>query len=362
MSYHDTDNYESLFLRDIPLLDTRAPLEFARGAFPCAQNLPLLSNEEREQIGRCYKTQGQAAAVGLGHKLVSGTVRDQRMAAWRDFAHNHPEGYIYCFRGGLRSKTVQRWLREAGVEYPLIRGGYKAMREFLLQKLETLCPALPLILIAGATGTGKTRVIENLSRSCDLEGLAVHRGSAFGHLIVDQPAQIDFENALAVVIIRMVHDCESPMFVEDEGKLIGRLSVPAVMRDCMQAAPMLVIEESLARRVDVVIEDYVVDLGARYRQAFGEHGDARHQQRLTSDTDRISRRLGGERTARVQKTMERAFASKELAAHRHWIEILLAEYYDPMYRYQMEKRQGSVLFRGTREEVQQRAASTREIV
>ena len=123
----DTDDYRALFLADAPMMDMRAPTEFSKGAFPSAASLPLMTDEERAQVGTCYKQQGQQAAIELGHRIVSGDIRDQRLAAWRDFAHNHPHGYLYCFRGGLRSQTVQQWLRDAGIDYPLIRGGYKAM-------------------------------------------------------------------------------------------------------------------------------------------------------------------------------------------------------------------------------------------
>ena len=127
----DTDDYRALFLGDAPMMDMRAPKEFTQGSFPCASSLPLMSDDERAQVGSCYKQRGQQAAIELGHQLVSGGLKAQRLAGWVDFARNHPDGYVYCFRGGLRSQTVQQWLREAGVDYPLIKGGYKAMRRFL---------------------------------------------------------------------------------------------------------------------------------------------------------------------------------------------------------------------------------------
>ncbi len=351
MSRPDTNNFESLFLRNAPLLDTRAPVEFARGAFPQSINLPLMDDDQRQQVGVCYKERGQDAAIALGHRLVSDGVKEERVSAWRNFAEEHPEGYLYCFRGGLRSATVQQWLREAGLDYPLVLGGYKAMRNYLLEVLEACCKDAHFILIAGATGCGKTRVIEQLSRACDLEGLACHRGSAFGHLIVEQPTQISFENALAVALMQLLNGKSGPVFLEDEGKLIGRLSLPAVLRARMQGAPMLVIEEPLASRVNIVVEDYVIDLGERYTKVFGTEGALRHQQRLQSDIQRISKRLGGERTARVRGALDEAFWSHDARLHRAWITMLLEEYYDPMYRYQIDRRQGEIVFRGDREAV-----------
>ena len=129
----DTDDYRALFLSPVPMMDMRAPAEFVRGAFPSALSLPLMSDEERAQVGICYKRQGQAAAIELGHQLVSGELKARRLAQWAAFARQHPQGYLYCFRGGLRSHTAQRWLREARIDDPLITGGYKAMRRFLLE-------------------------------------------------------------------------------------------------------------------------------------------------------------------------------------------------------------------------------------
>ena len=97
-----------------------------------------MTDEERAQVGICYKQQGQEAAIELGHQLVPGRLKAQRLAQWLEFARRHPEGYLYCFRGGLRSQTVQQWLREAGIDYPLVLGGYKAMRRFLLDELAAL--------------------------------------------------------------------------------------------------------------------------------------------------------------------------------------------------------------------------------
>ena len=128
----DTNDYRALFLRPTPMMDMRAPAEFVHGAFPSALSLPLMSDEERAQVGICYKQQGQDAAITLGHQLVYGELKAQRLAQWTAFARQHPHGYLYCFRGGLRSQTVQRWLHEEGIDYPLVTGGYKAMRRFLL--------------------------------------------------------------------------------------------------------------------------------------------------------------------------------------------------------------------------------------
>lgn len=350
----DTADYARLFLDDVPLMDTRAPLEFARGAFPTAHSLPLMNDDERAAVGTCYKQRGQAAAIALGHRLVAGAVRSERLAAWRRFAADHPHGYLYCFRGGLRSQIVCQWLADSGVHYPRIHGGYKAMRRFLIDTLEVHSRTADIVLVAGATGTGKTRLISGLSRAIDLEALAHHRGSAFGRLLEEQPSQIDFENALAVALLKLA-TLPGPVFLEDEGHLIGRIAVPETLRERMAAAPLLVLEYAVDERVQVVLEDYIIDLGERYRRRFGSEGDQRHRERLLADLARTRRRLGGERHSQVARGIEDAFdeqcRSGSIELHRDWIRQLLEEYYDPMYRYQLSRRAGQRLCIGRREDL-----------
>lgn len=351
----DTDDYRQLFLRDLPLMDTRAPTEFARGAFPAAVSLPLMTDDERARVGTCYKQEGQAAAIALGHSLVQGSVKAERLAAWIAFARENPAGYLYCFRGGLRSQIVQQWLAEAGVHYPRIRCGYKAMRQYLLEELERCIDAAHIVLVSGRTGSGKTRVIQALSRSVDLEGLANHRGSTFGALLSPQPSQIDFENRLAIALMKRLAGDDKRVVLEDEGKLIGRLALPQSLRDRMQEAPLLELDIPLEERVTVVLEDYVVDLGQRYRDAFGDTGPQQHRERLQADLARTRKRLGGERYQTVSSLMETAFDAQEgngaIDGHRAWITLLLRDYYDPMYDYQMRQRSGERLMVGDREQV-----------
>ena len=243
----DTEDYRTIFQQGLPLMDTRAPIEFQKGAFPNAVNLPLMDDEERHAVGIRYRESGQQAAIELGEELVFAELRERRTAGWCQFAKTHPDGYLYCFRGGLRSRTAQQWMRDAGVEYPLIQGGYKAMRRFLLEQLEASVSSARFLLIAGKTGSGKTRVVEALERSVDLENLARHRGSTFGHLPEAQPSQIDFENALSIAFLRLHEAIAGRIVLEDEGRLIGRLSLPQQLREKMQVAELLVVQESLQR-------------------------------------------------------------------------------------------------------------------
>ena len=124
MDFPETDQFEALLCADVPLLDVRAPVEFAQGAFPSSHNIPLMNDEERARVGTCYKQEGHDAAVALGHRLVSGDIREARIDAWRRFSEAHPDGVLYCFRGGMRSRIAQQWIyEETGVLMPRVRGG-----------------------------------------------------------------------------------------------------------------------------------------------------------------------------------------------------------------------------------------------
>ena len=169
----DTDNYFELFINDIPLMDVRAPVEFDKGAFPSAANIPLLDDSQRQQIGIRYKNAGEQEAVELGLQLATPEIRAQRIKDWKEFCRQNPQGYLYCFRGGLRSRTAQSWIREQGIEFPLIKGGYKAMRRYLIDELETSIDTVPIVIVSGLTGSGKTRVlVHRIAWLIDVEGLS----------------------------------------------------------------------------------------------------------------------------------------------------------------------------------------------
>ncbi|WER46327.1 tRNA 2-selenouridine(34) synthase MnmH [Cupriavidus sp. WKF15] len=350
----DTGDFRRLFLSGAPMMDVRAPLEFARGAFPGTVNLPLMDDEERHQVGLCYAQKGQEAAIELGHDIVSGELKAARIAAWAAFARAHPDGYLYCFRGGLRSQIVQRWLRdEAGIDYPRVTGGYKAMRSFLIDVTEQAAATPEIFVLGGMTGTGKTDVIADVPAAVDLEGLARHRGSAFGRRALAQPPQIDFENALAIDLLRRADAGYCALVVEDEGRFIGGRDVPKALWQRMQASPLVWLEAPFEERVERALRDYVLGLAAEHIDQLGPvAGFEAYAARLREAMAAIAPRLGGERYARLAALLEQALASQsehgDTGLHRGWIEVLLRDYYDPMYAYQQQSRASRIVFRGDR--------------
>ncbi|WP_295801650.1 tRNA 2-selenouridine(34) synthase MnmH [uncultured Microbulbifer sp.] len=352
----DTDNYREIFLRDLPLIDTRAPVEFNKGSFPNAINLPLMTDIERQKVGTCYKQKGQQAAIALGHELVSGQVKQARIDAWAKFAGAHPDGYLFCFRGGLRSQISQQWLTEAGVDYPRISGGYKAMRTFLIEEIETAVRDCQFTLVGGMTGTGKTEVLMQLDNAVDLEGHANHRGSSFGKRATPQPPQIAFENALAIDFLKRRAAGQDHFVLEDESRLIGRCSVPLPLHQGMATYPLVWLDDTLEGRVERILKDYVIDLCAEFVLEHGtEEGPQVFAGALRQNLANITKRLGGARyqqlDAIMQEALQRQLADGTVDRHRDWISALLRDYYDPMYKHQLDKKAGRIVFRGNQQEV-----------
>ncbi|EJL02276.1 tRNA 2-selenouridine synthase [Pseudomonas fluorescens Q2-87] len=349
----DITDYRDIFLNDRPMMDTRAPVEFLKGAFPGVVNLPLMTDLERQRVGTCYKQQGQQAAIVLGHQLVSGEIKAHRIQAWAEFAQTHPDGVLYCFRGGLRSQIVQQWLKdEAGIDYPRVGGGYKAMRTFLLDTVERATTECDLVLLGGMTGTGKTEVLSQLDNGLDLEGYANHRGSSFGKRATGQPSNIDFENRLAVDVLKKRAAGIEQFVLEDESRMVGSCALPLPLFQRMQQVPMVWLEDSLAQRVERILRDYVIDLCAEFVAVHGEEGFALFSERLLASLNNIHKRLGGDRHRRLLAILEAALIEQAntgaVDLHRGWIEGLLCEYYDPMYVFQREKKGLRIEFAGER--------------
>lgn len=347
------DDLRALFLSDVPLLDVRAPVEFAEGAFPGAENHPLIDDRERHQIGLTYRDHGQDHAIELGEKLVSGERKKQRIARWRAFLERHPDAVLYCFRGGMRSRISQQWLHdEAGIDCPRVRGGYKAMRRFLLDELAENSAACQPVVIGGRTGVGKTRLLTRCMPHIDLEGLAHHRGSAFGGHAAPQPTQVDFENALSIALLKQIDAGNRPFVIEDESRNIGSRHIPEVFFHRMESAPLVLLEASDRERIEITLQEYVTDALAEFELLSGaDSGFRLWADDLLNSLDRIRRRLGGDRHARARRIMQDAIAQQAagggIDAHRDWIALLLHDYYDGMYEYQLRNKAERIVFSGT---------------
>ncbi|WP_157954173.1 tRNA 2-selenouridine(34) synthase MnmH [Microbulbifer sp. A4B17] len=351
----DTADFTKLFLEDTPLLDVRAPVEFTRGAFPSADNHPLLDDCQRELIGTTYKNNGQQAAINLGWELASEEILATRLTYWKSFIDHYPDGYLYCFRGGLRSRFAQKLLREAGIDYPMVKGGYKAMRSFLLSELEKQCENLPLMVIAGHTGSGKTELINLVQRSVDLEGIAKHRGSSFGRTNSQQPSQINFENKLSIDLLKLSQSPGS-VVIEDESRLIGRCALPHVLQAAMKTAPRVLVEEPVEARAQRIVRDYISEGLNRFTGSEKPPAESLGEE-LRFNLNKIRKRLGGLRYKQLDEALNSAnrelLKSNNSEAYIPVVISLLQDYYDGSYDHIMKKANQEILFRGTYKEVQQ---------
>ena len=297
---------------DLPLLDVRAPIEFAQGHMPGAINLPLFSDEERARIGTAYKQVSQEKAVLLGLDFFGPNMsrmvkRAKKMAPDRRVR-------LHCWRGGMRSGAVLWLLELAGFEVHLLDKGYKDYRRAVLAEF---AQPRALWVLGGLTGSGKTDVLHELARRgepvLDLEGLACHKGSSFGAIgQPEAPTQEQFENNLALALSKLPAD--QPIWIEDESLQIGRLTIPKPFFEQLRLAPLFVLEVPRAARVTYLAQEY------------GSQDPAL----LADAVRRLSKRLGGLAT-------QQALTAIETGDMARMVELVL-DYYDKTYGYGLSKK------------------------
>lgn len=336
-------NWQEAVQKGWNFIDVRAPIEFAAGHLPGAVNLPILDDSERTIIGTEYKKNGKEAAVTLGHQLVSGNLRKAKIDNWEKLGRlQSQKTAIYCFRGGLRSQTAQIWLRERGLDIPIVKGGYKGMRQFLMSLISETSISRSAIVVSGATGSGKTRLLRELLNQrfsvLDFEKIANHRGSAFGALVGGQPSQALFENCIA---IQMMKEPNLPILFEDESRLVGSMAIPGPLFSLLRNSPIVFVDEPIENRLIRVYEDYILTRQNDLDSAFFQYRTA---------IKAIERRLGGQRTSEILNDFETAVQMSDKGQghvlHKIWIEKLLHWYYDPLYLGSLARRGPSVAFKG----------------
>ncbi len=348
------EDFHSLVINDTPMLDTRAPIEFAQGAFPHTQNLPIMNDKERELVGTCYKNKGQDDAILLGHKLLQGDTKQARIDAWIEFIKQHPNGALYCFRGGMRSQLTQQWIYQAtGIDYPRLKGGYKALRRYLIDETERIMTSTKAIVIGGQTGCGKTVLLNKIHQQIDLEGLANHRGSAFGNTTTPQPSQIAFENKLAIALIKKQHHPQ--LIFEDEGANIGMVHIPDCVKNKTAQADLILLEASVQERIQVSMEAYVIQMYDNFRAQDADNGFENFSNYWLNSLQKIQKRLGLERYKSMQQQVQLALNehqnSNSFDGFLPIVKSLLVDYYDPMYHYQIQQKLDRVIFKGNRQAV-----------
>ena len=311
MPRHPLSEFDAL---SYPILDVRAPIEFAQGHVPGALNLPLFTDEERARIGTTYKQVSQDRAVHLGLEFFGPNMsamikKAQKLAPGKEVR-------LHCWRGGMRSGAVLWLLELGGFKVHLLDKGYKEYRRAVLASFDT--PRQWRVL-GGLTGSGKTDVLHQLAAQgqpmLDLEGLANHKGSAFGAIgQPTQPTQEQFENNLAAALAALPTD--APVWVEDESRQIGRLTIPPALFAQMHAAPRWVLEVPRAARVAKLAAEY----------------GAEDPTELAAAIERIQKRLGGLATKQALEAVT--------AGNFPLMVELVLDYYDKTYTHGLAPRPG----------------------
>jgi tRNA 2-selenouridine synthase len=240
------------------VIDVRSPAEFALDHIPGAVNYPVLSNEERAQIGTLYKQVSPFAAKKLGAALVSRNIANHLENHLLDLPREW-RPLIYCWRGGERSGAFTHILNRIGWKAMQLEGGYQGFRRTVITGLEHAASTFSFQVICGMTGSGKTRVLQELqqlgAQVLDLEGLAVHRGSVLGNEPnIDQPTQKAFETALWNAL-RLL-DPAKPVFVESESKKVGGLHIPDALMEKIRDGVCIELRSSTQTRVSWLMREY----------------------------------------------------------------------------------------------------------
>lgn len=300
----------------LPLLDARAPGEYAQGHIPGAVSFPLFSDAERAEVGTLYKQVGKEAALLRGLELVgpkmAGFVREAvRLAPGRALA-------LHCWRGGQRSQSMAWLLKQAGFRVEVLSGGYKAYRRHVLDQFSHF--KFPIYLLGGRTGTGKTRVLRALAEKgeqiLDLEKIARHKGSSFGSIgEAEQPTVEQFENDLFEALRRL--DPGRRTWVENESRSIGRVYLPQGFWAMMRYAALYNLEIPLEGRLQNLLDDYVGTDKSELEHAFR----------------RIEKKIGGQHL----KAALEALNQNDYAAAA---EIAL-RYYDKTYQHGLDNTQAA---------------------
>lgn len=295
------------------LLDARSPAEFEHGYIPNALNLALFSNEERAIVGTAYKKESPEVAMLKGLDFVGLKMRfyveeAERLAPKKKIV-------VHCWRGGKRSGSLAWLLDLAGFDVQVLDGGYKAYRNYILSKFGREFPKM--IVLGGYTGSAKTEILYALQAKgeqfLDLEGIAHHKGSAFGSIGQKaQPTTEQFENNLFEQLSKI--DVSKDFWIEDESRSIGRVYIPQQFWERMRARPVLFLKRPIEKRIEHLVKGYV---------GFADEG-------LSAAFEKIKKRLGGQH-------LNAALEALQQNDYKTAASIAL-KYYDKAYANSLQKR------------------------
>lgn len=306
-------------------VDVRAPIEHRDSAIPGSVNIPLFSNEEREEIGILYKKEGEKAAKWRAMEIVSPKL-PQLLGEIKDLKKTGAEPVIHCWRGGMRSRSVASFLDYAGIQSYRLEGGYRAYREYILEQIPHLLPE-KVVVLHGMTGTGKTELLQALQEKgypvVDLEKMANHRGSIFGMIGLGEAHNQKTFDALLFERLNEIKG-SSYFIVEAESKRIGRAAQPEEMMEKKKVNGIhFLVKSSIPNRVERIYEEYVEPF---IRQTWFE-------EEVEEKVSKLLKRMNHT----IAPSLQNALEEKN---YRKLIEILLIHYYDPRYGHALQEYEG----------------------
>jgi tRNA 2-selenouridine synthase len=300
---------------DIPVVDVRSPAEFIAGHIPGAFNIPLFNDMERAEVGIKYKNSGRISAILKGLEL-SGPSMSLKLDKALELVKNN-KLLVHCWRGGMRSEAMSWLFSLADIETEILDGGYKSYRHYVIEKL---AEKRNWLILGGLTGSGKTEILKAMKnleyQVIDLEGIACHKGSAFGSLGQQpQPTSEFFANLLYRELEKT--DRNKTVWMEDESKNIGTVFMPDQFYNNMQESTVIALIMDVNTRMPRLLKEY-----SQYPK-----------EDLKASILKISKKLGGDNT-------RDALASIESGDFTGAIEITL-HYYDKAYMFGLKRRHQS---------------------
>ncbi|MDF2556508.1 MAG: tRNA 2-selenouridine synthase [Bacillales bacterium] len=306
------------FLPNLQFIDLRSPCEFSESCIPGAINVPIFSNEERIEVGTLYKQQGENVARWKAMELVSPKIPNI-LSSIKKISESGLIPVVYCWRGGMRSKSISFFANLAGLNIYRLVDGYRGYRKYILEKSSILFPRNSFIL-HGKTGVGKTEILQHLKSQeipiVDLEKAANHKGSIFGSFGMGEGNSQKMFDSILYQQLTSIYPSDF-CILEAESSRIGRVSTPVYVQNSIKNGVHILIKRSINNRVERIYNEYVKDLST----------NEGYSEKLDAILNQLYKRISNKQ---IIENVKSSFKSKD---YHSIIQMLMEHYYDPRYEH-----------------------------